>query len=204
MRVLNLFAGVGGNRKLWKGCDITAVEWDEKIARVYQSQNLLDEVVVGDAHQYLLDHYKEFDFIWSSPPCQTHSKMIGGHKVKRYPDMSLYQEIIFLQKHFKGFWVVENVRPYYSPLIEPSTQVGRHCFWANFPIQAEEVPQPKNFIVQSDLPGKQRLHEWLGIHFEEVIYYGKNHCPCQILRNCVHPKLGLQVFQSVMMSDPMF
>lgn len=27
-------------------------------------------------------------------------------------------------------------------------------------------------------------------------YYGNNHCPAQILRNCVHPKLGEQIYQA--------
>jgi len=28
-KVLNLYAGIGGNRKLWTDVDVTAVEWDE-------------------------------------------------------------------------------------------------------------------------------------------------------------------------------
>ncbi|GAF94116.1 unnamed protein product, partial [marine sediment metagenome] len=77
MKILNLYAGIGGNRKLWTPNgdehEITAVEHDPKIAEIYQDFFPNDKVVVGDAHQYLLEHYKEFDFIWSSPPCPTHS-----------------------------------------------------------------------------------------------------------------------------------
>lgn len=206
MKVLNLFSGVGGNRKLWKGCDVTAVEMNERIARVYERQYLLDDMVVGDAHQYLLDHYATFDFIWSSPPCQTHSRMNKAtrHPTRRYFDVTLWQEIVFLQHFCKTRWVVENVVPYYEPLVPPTKQIGRHLFWSNFPIEADEVPQPANFINRADLAGKEALMEWLGIRFEEKIYYGTNHCPAQILRNCVHPKLGLQVFQSALMADPMF
>ena len=36
MEVLNLYAGVGGNRKLWTGCNVTAVELNPKIANVYK------------------------------------------------------------------------------------------------------------------------------------------------------------------------
>ena len=75
VRVLNLYAGVGGNRKLWQDVNVTAVELEPKIAAVYQRQHPNDTVIVGDAHAYLLEHWQEFDFIWSSPPCQTHSKM---------------------------------------------------------------------------------------------------------------------------------
>lgn len=108
-KILNLYACLGGNRYKWdevaqeKGIEIevTAVELDEEAARLYQERFPNDIVIVADAHQYLLDHYKEFDFIWSSPPCPTHSKMKksqtnnGNHKPE-YPSMMLYEEILFL------------------------------------------------------------------------------------------------------------
>lgn len=195
MKVLNLYCGVGGNRKLWDA-NVTAVEWDAKIATVYGRLYPNDTVICDDAHQYLLEHYHEFDFIWSSPPCQTHSKMAKAtrHKLKRYPDLKLYEEIIFLQTYAKCPWVVENVKPYYEPLIRPTKQVGRHLFWSNFNFIAEDVKRPGNFINKCNLAGKKEMQEWLGIHFEENIYYGSNHCPAQILRNCVHPKTGLDIF----------
>ena len=74
MKILNLYVGIGGNRKLWGNeHQITAVEIDPKIAAIYQEFFPNDEVIVADAHEYLLKHYKEFDFIWSSPPCPSHS-----------------------------------------------------------------------------------------------------------------------------------
>jgi len=75
MKILNLYCGIGGNRKLWQGHEITAVENNEQIAKIYQDYFPDDKVVVGDAHQYLLEHFEEFDFIWSSPPCPTHSQL---------------------------------------------------------------------------------------------------------------------------------
>ncbi len=198
MRVLNLYAGLGGNRKYWEGCEVTAVEMDKKIAAIYQRLNPNDTVIIGDAHQYLLDHHNEFDFIWSSPPCQSHSRMIrsGRNRKPRYPDLKLYEQIILLMHDFDGDWVVENVRPYYKELI-PYQLIGRHAFWSNKEIRALDVKRPKNFINKSNLEGKKALQEWLGIHYDENVYYGNNHCPAQILRNCVHPDLGLQVFESV-------
>jgi len=124
------------------------------------------------------------------------------HKVADYPDFRLYEIIVFLTHFFKENWVIENVAPYYKPLIEPTKQIGRHLFWSNFKIFAEEVKQPTGFIQKSSLAGKKEMMDWLGIHFDEVVYYGKNHCPVQILRNCVHPDLGLAVFQSSMSFDP--
>ena len=125
MKILNLYACLGGNRRKWDevtDVDLTAVEWDEDLAKLYQERFPNDKVIVADAHQYLLDHYKEFDFIWSSPPCPTHivDKNITKNTksfVPKYPDMKLYEEIIFLDNYFKGKYVVENVIPYYEPLI---------------------------------------------------------------------------------------
>lgn len=198
MRILNLYAGLGGNRKLWPG-EITAVEKDDKIAAVYARLYPDDSLIVGDAHQYLLDHHLEFDFIWSSPPCQRHTKMnkFSRHKPKGYPDMELYEEIIFLQHFFKGFWVVENVVPYYKPLIDPTVVIGRHCFWSNFTFSAVDVPRPANFINRCNLAGKQAMMDWLGIHYPENIYHNGSHCPAQILRNCVHPLIGKQIMEAV-------
>ena len=197
-RFLNLYAGLGGNRKNLENVQVVAVEKDEKIAKIYQRLFPNDIVIIGDAHEYLLENFENFDFIWSSPPCQSHSRMMKAtrHKSKKYPDLKLYEEIIFLQNFFKGKWVVENVVPYYEPLIEPTAKIGRHLFWSNFEIKAEEVKQPKGFINKSNIKGKKEMMEWLGIYFEENIYYEKNHCPVQILRNCVHPKLGHAVFQN--------
>lgn len=135
MKILNLYACLGGNRYLWGDeHEITAVEWDEELAKLYQERFPKDKVIVADAHQYLLDHYKEFEFIWSSPPCPTHSRLNHSFKGRfdiKYPDMKLYQEIIFLDNWFDGKYVVENVIPYYEPLI-PAKKRGRHLYWTNF------------------------------------------------------------------------
>ncbi len=207
MKILNLYAGIGGNRKLWEGHEVTAVEHDPEIAEFYSEQFPNDEMIVGDAHRYLLHNYQDFDFIWSSPPCQTHTSMAisGQNRSRRYPDMSLYEEIVYLRKFSEAWWIVENVKPYYGALLEPTT-VGRHLFWSNFDFEVEEVPKLKNNIVKQKLVTKQILMDWLGIQLEKNIYYKwtdadgkvhKNHCPFQVLRNAVHPKIGLQILQTV-------
>ena len=196
MKGLNLYAGVGGNSLHWEGIDVTAVEINPKIAAVYAKQRPNDTVIIGDAHEYLRAHHTEFDFIWSSPPCQTHSKMAKAtrHKNRKFPNMALYEEVLLLQHFFKGKWIVENVVPYYEPLIEPAKQVGRHLFWSNFDFEADDVKRPANFINMANVAGKKALMEWLGIYYEENIYYDGNHCPAQVLRNCVHPDLGKQIY----------
>ena len=148
--------------------------------------------------EVLLEEYQNFDFIWSSPPCQSHSRMIrsGKNRSPRYPDLKLYEEILHLQHNFKGFWVVENVVPYYKPLVEPNNKVGRHLFWGNFEFKADDVKSPKGFINKTTVAGAEQLKDWLGIHYEGNLYYEGNHCPAQVLRNAVHPLIGRQVLEA--------
>jgi DNA (cytosine-5)-methyltransferase 1 len=143
-RILNLYACLGGNRYKWDevaNIEVTAVEYDSEIAKAYQERFPNDTVIVADAHQYLLDHYKEFDFIWSSPPCPSHSKIRITQKTRDnftaiYPDMKLYEEIIFLDNYFDGKYCVENVIPYYEPLIQAKKR-GRHLYWTNFNLPSD-------------------------------------------------------------------
>ena len=170
MKILNLYAGIGGNRKLWGDeHKITAIENNKEIAKIYQDFFPNDKVIVADAHYYLLEHFKEFDFIWSSPPCPSHSDIrrmgtTAGMYKAIYPDMDLYEEIILLKHFFRGKWVVENVKSYYKPLINPQ-ESGRHYFWSNFLISNIKLP-----------PLKIR-----DTHDKKV-------------RNAVNPKLGLHIF----------
>ena len=85
--------------------------------------------------------------------------------------------------------------PYYRYLIDPTNIVGRHAFWTNFAFEADDVKRPANFINMANVAGKKALQDWLGIHFDENIYYQGNHCPAQVLRNCVHPDLGNQIYE---------
>jgi DNA (cytosine-5)-methyltransferase 1 len=148
--------------------EVTAVELDPEAARLYQERFPNDIVIVADAHQFLLDHYKEFDFIWSSPPCPTHSRARYWNSSNYettteavYPDMKLYQEILFLQHYYKtGKWCVENVIPYYEPLIQ-AQQRGRHLYWTNFNLPKDlkdrrfAISQAKN-----ELKGLCEFHDY--------------------------------------------
>lgn len=199
VKVLNLYAGVGGNRNRWQGVEVTAVERDSKIAAVYQSLYPQDHVVVGDAHQYLLDHYAKYDLIWSSPPCQSHTRFIlsGRNRVPKYPDFRLYEEVVFLKQFFTGLWVVENVDPYYEPLMAPK-KVGRHLFWSNFRIGLFQGPDFPGDLFTASAP---ELQEWLGIFYEGSVYCDGNHDPRQALRNCVHPAIGEYIFNCALGVD---
>ena len=193
MKILNLYSGIGGNRKLWGDLDITAVENNEDIAEKYNKLYPKDKLVIGDAHEYLLDHYKEFDFIWSSPPCPTHSRTnyFTQHIRKRpvYPDMKLYQEIIFLDKFFKGKYCVENVISYYNPLIKP-TKIGRHYFWANFNIP--NINLPKNQIGNMMHKNSKYSKNWSNKETKSNIAYNKTLAE----RNAVNSELGLHILNN--------
>ena len=182
MKVLNLYAGIGGNRKLWKDVEVTAIENNKDIAKIYQDFFPNDKVIVKDAHKYLLEHYKEFDFIWSSPPCPTHSDMKRmnvdmGNSKPVYPDMKLYEEIIFLKQFSKCKWVVENVKSYYKPLRKPQIS-GRHYFWANFNITNKRI---ETFNIRAN---KREYKKKYGFNIDKR----------KLLRNCVHPKLSIHIF----------
>ena len=196
--VLILYAGIGGNRFLWGDhCQVTAVELNPEVAEIYQGYFPNDRIIVGDAHQYLLDHSDEYDAVWSSPPCPTHSRMMKGtrHKLRKYPDMKLYQEVMFLNHFFEGQWIVENVVPYYTPLIEENLRIDRHLFWCDSDtyanVEIPVIPNKKDFIMTATIAGRKSLFSWLGIpSHEKVVYHDGSHDPCSILRKAVHPKIG--------------
>jgi len=211
-KVLNLYACLGGNRYKWddvakeKGIEIevTAVEWDQELAKLYQERFPNDIVIVDDAHQYLLDHYKEFDFIWSSPPCPTHSRIRITQKtrdtfVPKYPDMGLYQEVIFLQYHFNGKYVVENVTPYYEPLI-PANKRGRHLYWTNFKlpnILSNRIPPNMNCNKNIS---KKVVDDFTKYHLLQDIlnkYNGKQ-SKGKIARNLVDYEAGKTILETAL------
>ena len=196
MKVLNLYACLGGNRYKWnevkEDIEVTAVELDPEAARLYQERFPKDKVIVADAHQYLLDHYKEFEFIWSSPPCPTHSRSRFARRnttTPAYPDMKLYQEIIFLNKWFKGKYVVENVIPYYEPLIQAQKR-GRHLYWCNF-----NLPNELNERKSSIMEGKDEVSKWCEFHdYDFTKYKGKQRLD-KMARNLVDYEAGKTIFE---------
>ena len=198
MKILNLYAGIGGNRKLWgDDHDITAVELNPDIARIYQDFFPNDTVVVGDAHQYLIDHYKGYDFIWSSPPCPSHSRVrtmgVYAENVEAiYPEMSLYQEIILLKYFAKGDWVIENVRPYYQPLIDATIELHRHLFWCNFPVRHYKVEDER---VHTEISNKSVVYD---VDLAEYEFRDKD----KMLKNMVNPSVGKYLLDSSLNNFP--
>lgn len=200
IRVLNLYSCLGGNRARWDevaDIEVTAVEWDEELARLYQERFPNDKVIVADAHQYLLLNYQNFDFIWSSPGCPTHSRArYWAHgksgKMPIFPDMKLYEEIIFLDYHFKGKYVVENVTPYYEPMLNPKKR-GRHLYWSNFLL-------PNILSERSDAKLIQRsiIAELSEFHDFDFNKYKGDQRLLKIARNLVDYEAGKTIFQTAL------
>ena len=209
-RVLNLYACLGGNRYKWDevaeeaniDMQVTAVELDPELAKLYQERFPSDTVIVADAHQYLLDHYKEFDFIWSSPPCPSHSiaRAYNPRYETLYPDMKLYEEIIMLSNvskgndaRFKGKFVVENVIPYYEPLI-PAKKRGRHLYWANF-----NLPNVLTYRKNPELGhAKNEVLELSKFHDYDFSKYKGNQSNIKIARNLVDYEAGRTIFETAL------
>ena len=206
MKVLNLYACLGGNRYKWDevakeaGIDmeVTAVELDEELAKLYQERFPNDKVIVVDAHQYLLDNYKDFDFIWSSPPCPTHSRArywgFGANgKNPIYPDMKLYQEIIFLEHHFKGKYVVENVKPYYEPMFNPIER-DSHLYWTNFRLPNNVNARHFDGLCQT----KNEVEKLSKFHDYDFKKYKGNQLLNKIARNLVDYEVGRTILETAL------
>lgn len=200
MRILNLYACLGGNRYKWgNDHEITAVELDPELARLYSDRFPNDTVIITDAHQYLLDHYQEFDLIWTSPPCPTHSRARYWNASNYdtatkpiYPDMKLYQEILFLQHYYKGKWVVENVIPYYDPLV-PAKKRGRHLYWTNFPLPNDLGD--RRFQISA---AKQEFKGLCEFHNYDFSKYTGEQSKLKIARNLVDYEAGKTILEAVM------
>lgn len=187
IKLLNLYAGIGGNvASLDRDkFEITSVELIPKIARVYKNRFPGDKLIITDALEFLLNHYQDFDMIWASPPCPTHGQvrkaLVGHSHDAKYPDMTLYQIIIFLKHHFNGQWVVENVVPYYEPLIQPSAIIDRHYYWSNFNITEIDVQKTINI---SHVKVKD---------FDYIDFTGYTGRKDTVIRNMVNSDIGLHI-----------
>jgi DNA (cytosine-5)-methyltransferase 1 len=201
-KILNLYACLGGNRYKWDevaNIEVTAVELDPEAARLYQERFPNDKVIVADAHQYLLDHFKEFDFIWSSPPCPSHSKVRISQKNREtfkfiYPDMKLYEEVIFLDNFFEGKYVVENVTPYYEPLI-PAKKRGRHLYWTNFNLPNDLKERKLDGTLTNMVDEIGTLSKFHNYDFRK---YKGEQSTTKMARNLVDYEAGKTIFQTAL------
>lgn len=110
----------------------------------------------------------------------------GGCEVV-YPDLRLYEEVLFLKHYYNGLWVEENVVPYYEPLIPPTKKIGRHLFWANFRIGN------KKFETE-DVTKITTSNYGFDISSETIRTERKD----KIVRNLVNPEIGLYLLEQAL------
>lgn len=201
MKILNLFAGLGGNRRTWSSHEITAVDFNPKIVNIYKKLYPNDLIIEKDVFDYLQEiDLLEYDFIWSSPPCQSHSHMQVFTKNGRKAKLPMINQVLglalWLKKYYPGPFVVENVVPWYGILKTNklfTVVIDRHLFYSNFKILPKSFDKGNNRhgsiggIMRESreyLMNKHHLPNWIledlsGVHDKD-----------QIIRNCVDSKIG--------------
>lgn len=203
MKILNLYAGLGGNRTLWSRIySITAVENNDRRAEIYAKRFPNDEIIVRDVKEFLYTtDLTQFDLIWLSPPCKTHSQMNRFHKGR--PKIPRLDEIfgvqIWLERLVKypGHWVMENVYPEYGI----QNLVGcfivtldKNVFWSSFPIDRKRFRPIKpghGSLNNSTTMREEReklIQNFMLTDIEDMI-------SLEEIRNCVDPRIGKYVLE---------
>lgn len=219
-KFLNAFAGgIGGNRKLLDeiipDLEVTAIENDPDYAKQYSIFYPDDIVHQEDAYDYVIQNYDEFDFIWASPPCKTHSItnyfLNKQKKARRMPDLDLFSLIFYLRMYSKTIpWIVENVKPieldyppYNEPVIPPTFILGRHYYWSNRYIPFNNYYSTKINLLNSkketrvtDVENEKLLLK----HFEidNSKFFLKSDPKKFALRNAVNPKEARDVISRIL------
>ena len=213
MKILNLYSGLGGNRRLWGNeHQITSIEYDTRIAYYYHKMYPNDEVIVGDATEYLLNSINsrnlDYDLVWYSSPCPTHSSMVKTHWGLgwniRFPDLTkLFGPLILLKYFYPNTKVCcENVEPWYQIRIPGINRIklGRHTFWTNLNIPKKNFPRKRlqgDRVKRRDTYCKLPIEKLIEMHHIDKNYLKqikgshKNHdLRGQIVRNCVDSDIG--------------
>ena len=106
--------------------------------------------------------------------------------------MKLYEEIILLNKFYKGYYCIENVIPYYNPLI-PGKQRGRHLYWTNF-----RLPNILSERKSPEMKGKGSIDRFSKFHnYDFYKYKGKQHRG-KLSRNLVDFEAGKTILETLL------
>ena len=113
-----------------------------------------------------------------------------------YSDMKLYEEILFLDNFFDGKYCVENVIPYYEPLIAAKKR-GRHLYWTNFnlPTVLSERDKISGLITKDDYEAIKKLCEF---HDYDFFKYKGEQRRSKMARNLVDYEAGKTIFATAM------
>jgi DNA (cytosine-5)-methyltransferase 1 len=114
----------------------------------------------------------------------------GERKSKAtYPDMKLYQEILLLEHFFDGKYCVENVVPYYEPLM-PSQKRDRHLYWCNFTLPNVLSNRKAENFIYAKVSELSKFHD-----FDFTKYKGEQRVD-KMARNLVDYEAGLTIFNT--------
>lgn len=170
-RILDLFCGGGGASLGYEQAGLEVVGVD-----LNKQKNYRGEFIQSDAIEFLLENYKNFDFVHASPPCQKYSKsaMQWRKNGKEYPDLiePTRAALISTGKPY----IIENVTN--APLINPFLLCGamfdiptyRHrLFESNLTFIVPE--HPKHIIKCTKLGRKTKHGEFIDYvgHFSGVL-----------------------------------
>jgi DNA (cytosine-5)-methyltransferase 1 len=114
-----------------------------------------------------------------------------GKSKATYPDMMLYQEIILLQHFFKGKYCIENVIPYYEPLI-PAQKRGRHLYWCNFILPNNLGERKASNFINSKVSELSKFHD-----YDFTKYKGEQRVD-KMARNLVDYEAGRTILETAL------
>lgn len=203
LKILDLFCGVGGVARGFQKFlneqgieyEYHAVDIDRSILLAHKVVNKNSVTILRDAYSFEDDELSQYDFIWASPPCETHS--IAGIWRRKFgvePDMRLYELIIKLHRLGIPF-VVENVKPYYNPPIKPTSKANRHVLWSNLSIKPVEVDLPYFTHIKDKIKDLIWYHQ-LEKH-EKAIRRILGKKTRDALRDMVHWKIAYEIARQV-------
>ena len=110
----------------------------------------------------------------------------------KFPDMKLYEEILLLKHLFNGKYVVENVIPYYEPLIAAQKR-HRHLYWTNFNLPTILTNRDVRISSGTDEVGKLcKFHD-----FDFYKYKGSQPVN-KIARNLVDYEAGKTILETAL------
>ena len=209
-KVLDLFAGIGGTtlgiisylesygsepfdyEYIAIENDPEVIEAREKLFNIYEGHTLY--IINTDAYTFLnTTSSKEYDFIWASPPCQSHSRLNMFYNRKN-PDMRLWSLITRLQQQQIPF-IVENVEPYYREPIQHTLELGRHRFWSNKPLLPFEVPERQKDWGWMGIPDWEEYH---GIESRVTSHIKDRMKRRQVLRNMTHYSISYSIIKQIL------
>ncbi len=192
-KILNLYAGIGGNRALWdklKNIHVTAVESNPKIAAIYSMLYPNYTVIIADAHDYLFKHFQDYDFIWSSPP------NVRPAYTPYFEDFTLFQHVFFMHRFCKAY-CIECPDVYWT---QEETQIGKpvNCYkssyWSSFRFPRIAVNGiQRDFYMSKETAKRNRT----GIDLSVVKYKNKR----KLFTDATMPQVGFEILEHWLLLD---